>query len=255
MLKKGIAVLGGFLLLASPSLVLAEKPSEENVEAVVNHDEDKFIEISVGQKENQLENLKGSIYPIIIYRSICDVSAGTGTLFDNGYTLISKHMVKQSLLEQKSGRPEPKPYLKEGDEEYKLELVIASKKHDAALMWVKNYENTDFKEKGYSGKIGDSDELGLGETVGLFGNIAGQGVHYRECEVISLSGLNNDKRYFRAKCVGAPGDSGGPTFKIKDGKLELVDIVKRGMEPLGAMEVLKINTFKEEFKDYLEKYY
>jgi serine protease Do len=146
--------------------------------------------------------------------------AGTGfALTADGYLVTSAHLIKgaDSLLVE--GRDHQR---------YHAETVYADKKHDLAILRIKDRDFKTFGRLPYTFKAGQAD---LGERVYTLG-YPREDVVYGEGALSARSGYDGDTAFYQVSIPLNPGNSGGP---LLDGQGNLIGVVSsRQDDVLGA---------------------
>jgi len=146
--------------------------------------------------------------------------SGTGfALTADGYIVTSAHVIKgaDSLLVE--GRDHQR---------YHAETVYADKKHDLAILRIKDRDFKSFGKLPYTFKAGQAD---LGERVYTLGYPREDAV-YGEGALSARSGYDGDTAFYQVSIPLNPGNSGGP---LLDGQGNLIGVVSsRQDDVLGA---------------------
>ena len=146
--------------------------------------------------------------------------AGTGfALTADGYLVTSAHVIKgaDSLLVE--GRDHQR---------YHAETVYADKKHDLAILRIKDRDFKTFGKLPYTFKASQAD---LGERVYTLGYPREDAV-YGEGALSARSGYDGDTAFYQVSIPLNPGNSGGP---LLDGQGNLIGVVSsRQDDVLGA---------------------
>jgi S1-C subfamily serine protease len=145
---------------------------------------------------------------------------GTGfALTADGYLVTSAHVIKgaDSLLVE--GRDHQR---------YHAETVYADRKHDLAILRIKDRNFKPFTKLPYTFKSGQAD---LGERVYTLG-YPREDVVYGEGALSARSGYDGDTAFYQVSIPLNPGNSGGP---LLDGQGNLIGVVSsRQDDVLGA---------------------
>jgi serine protease Do len=145
---------------------------------------------------------------------------GTGfALTADGYLVTSAHVIKgaDSLLVE--GRDHQR---------YHAETVYADRKHDLAILRIKDRNFKPFAKLPYTFKSGQAD---LGERVYTLG-YPREDVVYGEGALSARSGYDGDTAFYQVSIPLNPGNSGGP---LLDGQGNLIGVVSsRQDDVLGA---------------------
>jgi serine protease Do len=146
--------------------------------------------------------------------------SGTGfALTSDGYLVTSAHVIKgaDSLLVE--GRDHQR---------YRAETVFTDKKHDLAILRIKDHGFKTFGKLPYTFKAGQAD---LGERVYTLG-YPREDVVYGEGALSARSGYDGDSAFYQVSIPLNPGNSGGP---LLDAQGNLIGVVSsRQDDVLGA---------------------
>jgi len=146
--------------------------------------------------------------------------SGTGfALTADGYLVTSAHVIKgaDSLLVE--GRDHQR---------YHAETVYADRKHDLAILRIKDADFKSFGKLPYTFKAGQAD---LGERVYTLG-YPREDVVYGEGALSARSGYDGDTAFYQVSIPLNPGNSGGP---LLDAQGNLIGVVNgRQEDALGA---------------------
>jgi S1-C subfamily serine protease len=146
--------------------------------------------------------------------------AGTGfALTADGYLITSAHVIKgaDSLLVESRDH-----------QRYHAETVYADRKHDLAILRIKDRDFKPFAKLPYTFKAGQAD---LGERVYTLG-YPRKDVVYGEGTLSARSGYDGDTAFYQVSIPLNPGNSGGP---LLDGQGNLIGVVSsRQDDVLGA---------------------
>ena len=151
--------------------------------------------------------------------------SGTGfALTADGYLVTSAHVVAGPDAKQADS------LLVEGrdHQRYRAEIVYADKKHDLAILRIKDKDFKTFGRLPYTFKAGQAD---LGERVYTLG-YPREDVVYGEGALSARSGYDGDTAFYQVSIPLNPGNSGGP---LLDGQGNLIGVVSsRQDDVLGA---------------------
>ena len=147
-----------------------------------------------------------------------DLIEGSGMLLEGGYLLTAYHITNPQM----DNNHESRTYLQAGKELYALEQVAGDK--DLDFMIMKLTEELPNPHP-YKHKTGNASELRIGDAAYIIGNAHGFGINMREGIISQLEYDNFLEEDFAVSCGGNYGDSGGPIFALRDGKIELVGIM------------------------------
>ena len=165
---------------------------------------------------------------------------GAGVLIFGDYILTVNHAVSQDSLQvemltpmgiQRIDVPAEKlsehTYLKLDDSRIELEEVVKGKEDDIAIFKVPDGLHLNC----FPYKIGNSDELEVGNFIYVIGNPMNYGINVREGIVSSMMApeaiaaiLPRFENAFMISNGVNPGDSGTPVIAIRDGRYELVGL-------------------------------
>ena len=150
---------------------------------------------------------------------------------------------------------EEKSYLLLDGKEYLLNRLFNEGNIDVALLGVVG----DLRLNSYPYKIGNSDDLEIGNFVYVFGNPLSWGINLRSGIISSLDLHKdvakiadvNEKNAFVINAGLIPGDSGGVAIAIRDGEFELVGLLQGTHAGFNNMSwVIKINVIMDAINDY-----
>lgn len=230
----------------SPPTSTASAISSASVLALArdgHYDNNTFL---VNPQRMNLDRAMESLYPIrtvlrfklegglkVWERSI----KGTGIALFGKYLLTVEHVVS---VEKASATPykdmafkvmkmDERTYLEYGGRSYALERMVVDEEKDVALFRIPE----GLKLKSFPYRIGNSDDLRVGNFVYLIGNPMNFGINVREGIVSSLKtpkavSLVNSvaQNAFMVSNGLNPGDSGAPVIAIRDGNPELVGLAQ-----------------------------
>jgi len=165
---------------------------------------------------------------------------GAGVLIFGEYILTVNHAVSQDSFQvemltpvgiQRIDVPAEKlsehTYLKLDDSRIELEEVVKGKEDDIAIFKVPDSLHLNC----FPYKIGNSDELEVGNFIYVIGNPMNYGINVREGIVSSMMApeaiaviLPRFENAFMISNGVNPGDSGTPVIAIRDGRYELVGL-------------------------------
>ncbi len=179
--------------------------------------------------------------------------AGTGLLLKGGYVLTAYHLghVSSEKLKEE-GLPNLDPNAKflarlylqaENGREYLLTDVVGNQKLDALIS--KAPKNMP-KLHEYPYAIGNTNDLSVGNITYSMGNASDLGVGVAEGVVSQVTIDPRVKKEFGEKFrTSNPinrGDSGGPIFAVRDGKIELIGVMVAGINETESLNYdVKIN--------------
>jgi hypothetical protein len=163
-----------------------------------------------------------------------------GVLILDRYILTVNHAVSQDSLQVEMLTPvgmqsmevpaeklSEKTYLKLGDRRIGLEEIVKGKEDDIAIFRVPD----DVQLTSFPYKIGNSDELQVGNFIYVIGNPMNYGINVREGIVSAMMApeaiaavLPRFENAFMISNGVNPGDSGTPVIAIRDGNYELVGL-------------------------------
>ncbi|QQG45965.1 MAG: trypsin-like peptidase domain-containing protein [Candidatus Niyogibacteria bacterium] len=191
---------------------------------------------------------------------------GTGIALFGKYLLTVEHVVSVENaaittplgeVALRATKVDERTYLEHGGRSYALERLVADKNVDVALFRIP----AELRLKSFPYRIGNSDDLQVGNFVYLIGNPMNFGVNVREGIVSSLrapqavSLVNSVARNAFMVSNGLnPGDSGAPVIAIRDGDYELVGLSQGSFtkaQRLGwviMMEVIKNRLAQQGFR-------
>ncbi|MFQ5691464.1 MAG: trypsin-like peptidase domain-containing protein, partial [Nitrospinota bacterium] len=206
------------------------------------YDNNTFL---VNQREMSLSRIMESLVPVrteVEFRSDDDgrvfnrTLKGTAVVLFGKYLLTVEHVVtleratvatplgEVTLPASKVGE---KTFLEYEGISYPLERLVADKHVDVALFRIPQ----GLELKSFPYRIGNSDDLQVGNFVYLIGNPMNFGINVREGIVSSLkapgviSNVNSiAENAFMVSNGLNPGDSGTPVVAIRDGRYELVGL-------------------------------
>jgi len=191
---------------------------------------------------------------------------GTGVVIKGKYILTVEHVVGQDgyYIRGPFGKMKLPGWTLEKrvvtllahGERVPLKVLYRNREIDLALMELpKGVTATSFP-----GKIGDSDDLKVGNFVYLVGNPSVAGINVRQGIVSALQAPSNvsdmnmiAENTFMISTGLVAGDSGTPVVAIRDGKYEIVGLaqgVYYSSNKLGW--AIRINIAKEEMKEWLK---
>ena len=238
MKKKIVSALSGLALIISMNTGCATTRHQQ-----INRKVNGSFEYCIDKKydpdkrclEDDIETAFQSVYPLKVdiilmvkgEEVIIDSGSGTGLLLEGGYLLTAYHVGRPNQPEKLPKKPIKlfsRLYL-QGPEgrEYLLTEVASDRKADLFLAKAPaNMPNF----PAYQHKIGNSDELKIGDMTYLIGNALDGGINMREGAISQLNGETlTGHRGFGISNPGNLGDSGGPVIALRDGKIELVGIL------------------------------
>jgi S1-C subfamily serine protease len=163
-----------------------------------------------------------------------------GVLIFGRYILTVNHAVSQDSLQVEMLTPvgmqsievpteklSEKTYLKLGDRRIRLEEIVKGKEDDIAIFKVPD----DVQLSSFPYRIGNSDELQVGNFIYVIGNPMNYGINVREGIVSAMMApeaiaavLPRFENAFMISNGVNPGDSGTPVIAIRDGNYELVGL-------------------------------
>ncbi|HET9504306.1 MAG TPA: serine protease [Hymenobacter sp.] len=167
------------------------------------------------RKVNNVAGTTESVAPVRVNKY-----SGTGfALTADGYLVTSAHVIKgaDSLLVESRDH-----------QRYHAETVYADRKHDLAILRIKDRNFRPFNKLPYTFKSGQAD---LGERVYTLG-YPREDVVYGEGALSARSGYDGDTAFYQVSIPLNPGNSGGP---LLDGQGNLIGVVSsRQDDVLGA---------------------
>lgn len=203
----------------------------------------------VNSRKMQLQKISLSLAKLITRASFSDHANGTmnkflignGVVLKNGYVLSVEHTISipstaefftpfGQIFVPLERKTEDITYLMYGEEEIPLKLLFKDEKNDISLFKIpEGFDDI----PAFPYKLGNSEDLRVGNYVYLFGNPENFGINVRQGIVSALkapeeiSALNAiGKNSFMLTNGLIPGDSGTPIVAIRDGEFELVGITQ-----------------------------
>lgn len=180
---------------------------------------------------------------------------GTGVALFGKYLLTVEHVVsvENATLTTPFGevalratKVDERTYLEHGGRSYPLERLVVDKDVDVALFRIP----AEIRLRSFPYRIGNSDDLQVGNFVYLIGNPMNFGINVREGIVSSLRAPQAVSQVhsiaenaFMVSNGLNPGDSGAPVIAIRDGDYELVGLSQGSFTSSQRLGwVIRVNT-------------
>ncbi len=187
---------------------------------------------------------------------------GSGVVVGERFVLTVEHTVSQhgikiatpfGVLKPQVEKVGEKTYLRHGGSEYLLRALVQDHEDDVALFEIPD----GVRPPSFPYRLGNSDDLRVGNYIYVIGNPLNMGVNVREGIVSALRAPREISRVdakgenaFMVSNGLSPGDSGTPVIAIRDGRFELVGLSQGTFVGSGRLGwVIRINAIRYLLKD------